>query len=104
MSNFKHQLSSMPVIQNIFRIPAFNTTAFISELYFLLTTSIFLFPLFSFVQTEKIDNLKKVLLTTKYTQRVNCLDTLSKIFLDVQPHSGLLYVTGFAYSKKIKHG
>jgi tetratricopeptide (TPR) repeat protein len=44
-----------------------------------------------FAQREKIDSLKKVLLTAKDTTRINCLNTLGKIYQEIQTDTALFY-------------
>src|SRR6266487_4410064 len=52
----------------------------------------FFFYVVCFAQREKIDSLKKILLTAKGIERVNCLNTLSAYNYN-QPDTALLYAS-----------
>src|SRR5215471_20079727 len=46
-----------------------------------------------FSQREKIDSLKKILAAAKDTQRINCLNTLSRTYYHVHADTALLFAT-----------
>src|SRR3954469_18008145 len=57
--------------------------------------TLFIIQIFGFIvcfsQQEKIDSVKKVLSTAKDTQRINCLNTLSRNYRNLNSDTSLLF-------------
>src|SRR5438552_2705408 len=58
----------------------------------------------SFAQGEKIGGLEKKLLTAKDTQRINCLNALSKTYLEIEQDTALLFAaTAYYEAQKLQY-
>src|ERR1051326_561262 len=58
----------------------------------------------SFAQREKINSLEKTLRSAKDTQRINCLNALSKTYLDVEQDTALIFATtAFREAQKLQY-
>ena len=62
---------------------------------------LFSFSWIAVAQTEKIDSLRKVLLTAKDTTRINCLNALSKEYVDVNSDTALLFADAALSEAKV---
>ena len=102
MSNFKQQSFPMPVKPHSYRSTAFDEpTTLFKKLHVIVIVLSFCFCQVGFAQREKIDSLKKILPSLHDSARVDCLNALASIYLNLQTDSAEFY-TDDAYTSAVR--